>query len=182
MTQDLTDDEIQNIIDDVKDAYGVEDDDVTVDVTYDVEGTLDITIPDDVDQTELERFLEEQLADILGVPVSDVDVDVTTDPITYVISNDSYDGATDVQNQMNDPATVEELNRRLEEAFPGTVVDSVDVNDDIKADVDVTVDTTDSDVDPENAGNTIEDSQGNDGWNVDTTGNFLFSFLQTKCF
>ena len=178
VTEDLSDEEINNIVDDVKDTYGVDDEDVSVDVSYDVSGEIDVTIPENVEPSELEKFLEEQLADILGVPESEVDVtiDPETGDVTYVVSNDSYDDATGVQDQLNDPATVEELNRRLEEEFPGTVVNDISVNEDIKADVDVTVDTTDATNDPTDAGDSITDSQGNNGWDVDTTGKcFTFS-------
>ena len=179
VTEDLSDDEIADVVNDIKDKYGVDDEDVTVDVSYDVNGGIDVTIPEDVDQTELEKFLEEQLADILGVPESSVDVtiDPETGDVTYVVSNDSVDDATGVQDQLNDPATLEELQRRLDDAFPGTVVNDIEVNDDITADVDVTVDTTDATNDPDAAGDAITDSQSNNGWNVDTTGKLKKAFL-----
>ena len=179
VTQDLTDDEINDIVDDVKETYGVDDEDVKVDVTYDVTGEIDMTIPEDVDPAELEEFLEEQIADILGLPESAVDVtiDPETGKVTYVIDNDSYDDATGVQDQMNDPATQEELQKRLDDAFPGTTFNDIDVSDDITADVDVTVDTTDATNDPDAAGDSITDSQGNNGWDVDTAGTCFFAFL-----
>ena len=189
VTEDVSSEEIDSIVDDVKETYGVDDDAVTTEVTYDVKGDLDITVPEDVDTAELEDFLEEQLADILGVPESAVDVtiDPETGAVTYVVSNDSFDDASGVQDQLNDPATVEELNGRLDEAFPGVVVNDVAVDDEITADVDVTVDTTDATTDPDAAGDSINDSQGNNGWDVNTSGkkhvtfhNFLLSVSSSQ--
>ena len=191
VTEDLTDDEIQDLVDDIKDAYGVDDDAISnVEVTYDVDGEMDVTVPDGVTDSELEEFLETELADILGIPKSDVDVtiDPETGDVTYTIKNDSVDAASDIQDQLNDPATIEELNRRLDEAYPGAEITNNVVDDEIDANVDVTVDTTDATNDSETAGDSITDSQGANGWDVNTDGklspcfcNFLFLRCCSNC-
>ena len=115
------------------------------------------------------------MLEILGVPKKDVDVTISENgEVTYVISNDSVEDATGVQQQLNDPGTLEDLNRRVDEAFPGTTVNDMDVADEIEADVDVTVDTTDATNDSTGAGDSITDSQGNNGWDVNTNGILLF--------
>ena len=58
VTEDLTDEEIDEIKQDVIDSYGVNEDDVTVDVSYDVNGDMTVTIPEDgPSATELEDFI-----------------------------------------------------------------------------------------------------------------------------
>ena len=72
VTEDVNEDEI---VSDVAEAYGVDENDVTIDTTYEVTGTMTLEIPESWDDTAvLEAFLEENLADILGVDPSRVEV------------------------------------------------------------------------------------------------------------
>ena len=74
---------------------------------------------------------------------------------------------------MNDPATVEELNRRLTEQFPGMEILDSDVNPEITADVHVTVDTEDSTKDANEAAQDFADSESASGFdNVETDSKF----------
>ena len=167
VTQDLTDEEIQSLIDDVVDAYGVDDSDVTVETSYDVSGNMTLNIPETLeDANSLEVFLEENLAEILGVDPSNVEVrtvtlkhavsvevlvDPTTGEVTYTIKSDTFEDAANVQASASDPLTMEELNERLADAFPGVEITDNQVDEDIVADVDITVDTDDATKDAEEA-------------------------------
>ena len=173
VTEDLTDEEIDEIKQDVIDSYGVNEDDVTVDVSYDVNGDMTVTIPEDgPSATELEDFIATELADILGIDKNDitVSVDPETGVVTYEIDNDSYDDATGIQDLLNDPATLEELNRRLAEEYPGTEITENNVDPDVEAEVEITVDTEDATNDPETAGEDFSNKQDQNGWETDTQG------------
>ena len=166
VTADLTDEEIQDIIDDAVNDFGVDEDDVQVDVSYEVDGTMNITIPDGVAEEDLEEFIAKELADILGI--SEDQISVTVDPETgvvdYTISGDSFDDASGIQDAMNDPATIDELNNRLDEQFPGAEITGNDVEDDIEANVDVTVKTDDATNDVDEATDNFTDKQTEDGF------------------
>ena len=166
VTSDLTDEEIQDIIDDAVNDFGVGEDDVQVDVSYEVDGTMNVNIPDGVTADELEDFIAKELADILGI--SEDQISVTVDPetgvVNYTIDNESFDDASGIQDAMNDPATIDELNRRLEEQFPGAEITDNQVDDEIEANVDVTVKTDDATNDVDEATDNFTDKQTEDGF------------------
>ena len=84
VTEDVNEDEI---VSDVAEAYGVDENDVTVDTSYDVTGTMTLEVPDSWDDTAvLEAFLEENLADILGVDPSRVLVSIFHGAVTFLRS------------------------------------------------------------------------------------------------
>ena len=77
VTQDLSEEEIQNLTDDVIDAFGVNDAAVSIDTSYDITGSMSLDIPEALDDVEdLEQFLEENIADILGIDPSRVEVNL----------------------------------------------------------------------------------------------------------
>ena len=62
MTESLGNDEVSNITEEAAEAYGVDPEDITVEVVYQTTGSLDIDITGDVSEEELEEALEEELA------------------------------------------------------------------------------------------------------------------------
>ena len=59
----LTDDDINDIKDQISDYYGVDEDDVDVTVTYTTSGTIDMELPEgEYDEEALEQSIEDELA------------------------------------------------------------------------------------------------------------------------
>ena len=70
-------------------GYGVNPDDVVIEATYTVAGSLQLdSLPDDLREDELEEALEQSIADALGVHSKDVDVNVDpeTGEVTYTVT------------------------------------------------------------------------------------------------
>ena len=93
-------------------------------------------------------------------------MDPTTGVASYTISSDSFGDAADVQTNVSDPFTVEELNRRLADSFPDVVITDNQVNPEVTADVDVVVDTEDSTKDADQAAEDFANSESGSGFDT----------------
>ena len=67
MTESLSDYEVSDITDSAAEAYGVEAEDITIDVVYQTTGSLDIDVTGDVSEEDLEEALEEEISALLGI-------------------------------------------------------------------------------------------------------------------
>ena len=101
-------------------------------------------------------------------------MDPATGVASYKIISDSFGDAADVQTNVSDPFTVEEMNRRLEDSFPGVVITDNQVDPDVTADVDVVVDTEDSTKDADQAAEDFANSESGSGFDtVETESNLV---------
>ena len=89
-------------------------------MTSKVTGTMDVEIPEDCSEEELrqiEKVLQESIADSLGLNLEDVDV--TLDPETgkakYVISVDDPTLAEETQKALKDDEFVQNVNKAIGE-------------------------------------------------------------------
>ena len=90
VTASLTDEEISDLVSNVADAYGVDEEDVVLDVVYQTTGSMQVTLPADVPLEEVEASLEDELAELLGVHESEIEVTVNQDgSVTYVLTSKS---------------------------------------------------------------------------------------------
>lgn len=137
--------------------YGVEVDDVTIDTTYTVTGTIDINVDDDTADDQLERILQDTIADALGIHSSNVQVNIdpSTGDVTYAIVNDDDNIASAIQESLESLPFLEILNDGISDILPSASVFEISSDDDIEMEVVITVDASESDIDVEDANNRI---------------------------
>ena len=139
VTESIDVDEVNDIQTEVADTYGVGIEEVNVDIVYQTTGTLDLSIGDDVDEEQLASDLEDELAALLGLHEGEIEVTIENGVATYVINSDSVETAEEIQSVLDNSET----QSTLDEAVGDEVtIDSMTVDEDITAEIVVTVDTT----------------------------------------
>ena len=177
----LNETEIADLQQDIADEYGVNVDDVDVDVTYTVSGELQLNeVPQGVSEEELEAIIEQELADSLGLHPKDVEVDVNmeTGEVSYTVTVDDSKVASNAQDTLQDEDQfLDTFNQELAEVLPGTTAISNTADDDILMQVDITVDATDSSVDVSTVTDNLVQEYTEEGFDVVAdSNNFLFFF------
>ena len=172
VTESLSETEVNDIQSQAADAYGVDAEDITVEVVYQTTGTLDIDVTGDVSEEELEEALEEEIAALLGVHEGNVNVNITDGVAYYTITSDSAETASDVQDTLNQAETTSTLDEAIEDEFPTVEVSSVNVDEDVTAEVIVTVDTSSAENNLNNAAENLEESFEDQGYTADAESNF----------
>ena len=168
VTESIPDDEVVDIQNEVADTYGVDADDVTIEVVYQTTGTLDITITDDsVPNEELEEALEDEIAALLGIHEGNVEVTIEDGVASYTITSDSAESAQTYQDALNEPAAV----TAIDSGVAAVDVSDVKVDEAVTADVVVTVDTSSASNNLNNAAETLDKSFEEQGYNAETESN-----------
>ena len=151
--------------------YGVDSNDVTVEASYTVSGSIDVeNIPDDVTDVQLEEILEQSIADALGVHSKDVDVtvDPTTGEVTYTVTSSDDVAATDIQNALESDTFLNDLNNEIVEDIPTATVATVSADEEIEMELVVVIDATESTVDIEETNRQITAEFENQGVSADS--------------
>ena len=148
VSDDLTTEEINEIIEDVEEELDIYPGNVDVEVTYETSGVINLALAEDVDfdSEELEQALEESIAEILDIHVSDVDViiDEDTGDITYTITAENYDDSIDIQAQLQDPAVIASIGAAVSENIEGVSDVSVVPEYGVDVHVELIIDSTDA--------------------------------------
>jgi len=145
VTSTVSDEDTNDIVSDIADAYGVEDGDVEVSVQYITTGILNVSIEDSIPQFEALASLEAAISAVLGVHISDVTVSMNDDnTITYSLSKDTYDDVKLILNATSLDSFITLVNANLESSDSSIVVDSATADNEIEVVISATVDTTDS--------------------------------------
>ena len=191
VNESLTETQIDALRDTVANEYGLPSEKVDVDVVYKTvklfffslfpplstalfleTGTLNLTIPAGVDETEFLESVKDRLAEILGVHESQIDVFVDeTGDVKYTICNFVMLKEHSKSSKcISDTATAEEaavLRNTLKEGdsktllgelsnlYPGLVVNEISPDDEILVDVLITADTSNA---SQNLANAKDDS------------------------
>ena len=163
--ESLDDSEVANITSEVAEAYGVEEEDVTVEIVYQTTGSINISFNGTVDEDALEEALEEEIASLLGVHESSVDVTLANGTATYVITSDSAENASETVETMSGSNVTEIIGDAIDESFAVGIEDVV-VDDDITAEVIATVDTSDASERLDDAAEKLEDAFESYGYNA----------------
>ena len=171
MTESLNDDEVSNITEEAAEAYGVDPEDITVEVVYQTTGSLDIDITGDVSEEELEEALEEELAALLGIHEGNIEVNITDGVAYYTITADNAEAAQDLQETLAEPESTATLDEGISESFPEVDVSGVTVDPEVTAEVVVTVDTSGAENNLNQATETIEDIFEDQGYSADAESN-----------
>ena len=141
--ESLDNEDVVNITNEVAESYGVDEEDVTVEIVYQTTGSLNITINGTTDEDALAEALEDEIASVLGIHESSVEVTVENGTATYVITSATAEDASEsieIMGKSNVSAIIQDS---VEDDFPVNIEDVV-VKEDITAEIIVTVDTGDA--------------------------------------
>lgn len=161
--ESLTANAIADIENEVMTTYGVDADDVTIDVAYVLSGEIQVTNDGSLADEEFAEELEQSIAALLGVHSSDVDVTIDDSGVaSYTVRADSAGEAAELQEVLAQNGIEDSL------ILPDGV-DATDLNvaSLVAAEVTVTVDTSDADNNLDNAAADLEHSFRSEGWNAD---------------
>lgn len=155
VTESMNTDEVHDIQTEVANTYGVDIEEVDVDVVYQTTGTLDLSIGDNIDEDQLISDLENELLALLGLQEGEIEITIENGVATYVIDSNSVETAQEIQSVLESS----ELQATLDEAVGDDVtIDSMAVDDEITAEIVVTVDTTNAENNLQEAGEALEES------------------------
>lgn len=158
--------EIDEIYQQSADAYGLDQEDIIVEVMYQTTGSIDIDIIGDVSVDQLEEFLEEELATLLEVHKSSVEVDIDENgTATYTITSGNAEVAEEANTILSDVNSRTILENEINEVF-GISISSVEVGNDILAEVVVTIDSSEAENNLVNAAQTLEDLFEDQGYST----------------
>ena len=145
-TSDIDQNTIDNYAFDIADNYGVDTSDVAVSTNYETSGTLSLTIPDDVSQSELTDAVTASLADSLGVHPQNVEVtvDMETGDVEFTIISDTFNNAAGISFDLNRYQNQDEISDLIQDALPGVSVDALDTSEDVKVTFEITIDANDA--------------------------------------
>ena len=140
---------IDNYASDIADYYGVDASDVAVSTNYESSGTLSLTIPDDVSQSELTDAVTASLADSLGIHPQNVEVtvDMETGEVEFTIISDSFNNAAGVSFDLNNYQYQDDITNLLQDALPGVSVAVVDTSEDVNVTFEIEIDANDAEND-----------------------------------
>ena len=176
----LTAEELEAFAEDIATSYGVAASDVDIQATYAVSGTMQLdTLPEGVTQEELETFLEQGIADSLGVHPRDVTVavDPESGTVTYTVTSEDNSSAQTTQASLDTADFLSSLNENLAEANDALVVTAVEAEP-VVMDVVVTVDATEATADVTETSSQIVQDFESQGYSADTESKFLDFWLR----
>jgi hypothetical protein len=146
--EEISEETLSNITQQIVSEYGVDEEDIQIEVDYIVNGTFDIEgeVPTDLEERQLLiETLEDELAELLGLHEGDVDVTVNENgEIVYIINSDSFEDAENLQEILSFDNTTSILNNEVQEVLPEVSITTVGVEEDITTDINIVVDVTDA--------------------------------------
>jgi hypothetical protein len=132
--------------------YGVDVEDVTIEPTYSVSGSIEINdVSRDISDEEFEQILKDSIADALDVHSRDVKIaiDKNTREVTYVVSSNDEEVASNIQETIRSSSFLNDLNDEISSVLPSTAISSIDADDEIEVELIVTIDASESTTDVE---------------------------------
>jgi len=173
----LEDSDISKIVSDVVSAFGVEEDDVIVEITYTSTGALVLNVTvDEESKDELEETFENEIASILGIHEGNIDVTIENGTAFYRISSSSAEGSAEFLTILGSENITQRINDAVEEEY-GVEVTSMDTNPEIIAEVVVTVDTDNAENRLDDATNIIAGALAENGFDVLVESIIIFHFF-----
>ena len=161
-------DELSDIQRDVEDAYGVDAENINIEIVYQTSGNITINVTDDtISDEELAEAFEEEIATLLGIHESSVEVTVDHGVVSYIITSSTAETAQVIQDSLVEP----ELLTNLEGSLP-IGIESFNLNDLINAEVVVTVDTSGAENNLSRSAEILEETFQNQGYDAKVESNF----------
>lgn len=170
VTESIATIELDNIQQQSADVYGVDLEDITVEVVYQTTGTIDIEIADDVSIEELEESLEEELAIILDVHKGVIEVTIEDGVASYTITSDSAESLGEANDILSQPSSQLIVNNAISDEYEVSIL-SVNPEDNISADVIVTIDSSDAKNNLRDAARSLEDIFQEQGYTASAESN-----------
>ena len=145
VTESMSQQEVDEVTSQLAEIYGVDVNDIETTVDYVTSGTLDVTIPEDVSESEAIEVLQESISDVLGVHVKDVTVLIEDDgSVTYSIHGASVDEVEAIQNIASQDDFASQITENLVESDSDVVVEAATSNEEIEVVISATLDTSDA--------------------------------------
>ena len=175
ITDALSTDEIKYINDIVLSAYGVAQDDVTIDPKYELEGVVNADINGLVDPNVALENIEEALSNVLNVPDKNIHVfvDPETDEIKFKVIDSSFDNLSSIKGAMGSDNFVDDMNKAMDKINIDIAINDLNVSDDINANIEITVDVTETDVTNTEGEKNVSSTLGEE-WSVNSEGILTF--------
>lgn len=119
VTANLTNEEIDDLIVAVENTFGLFPHNVEAEISYDITGTIQIDMNEEVSTEELISTLEDSIAQTLNVHVSDVVVEIGSEGVaTYTISSSTMEEASSLQAALQEDFTIEAISNETRNAIP----------------------------------------------------------------
>lgn len=162
VTESISVEEASNIQAEVAEAYGVDSEDVNVEVIYQTSGSITIDVTDDtISDQELAENLEEEIATLLGVHEGNVEVTIMDGVASYIITSDTAETAQDIHDTLVEPELISSIEELL-----SIQIDSFNFDPSISTEVVITVDTSGAENNLSRAAETLEESFTNQGFDA----------------
>lgn len=172
VTESLNMTELEHIQQQSVNVYDVESEDVIIEVVYQTTGTIDLEIIGNKSIEGLEESLETELAQLLEVHEGNVDVTIDNDVATYTITSDSAESAEEANAILSDATLQSIIEDAIGEEFDVSI-SGVNVEDEITADIVVTIDSSGAENNVEDAAQELEDILRNKGYTASAESNSI---------
>ena len=181
VTESLSESDLLDLQNEVVETYGVEEEDVIVEVIYETTGSVALENLEGISEELLESALEDEIANLLGVHENQVEVSIIDGIAYYTIDSNSVEAAYDIQDILNEPESTTRIETMIGETFPGVdVTSSVVVNPETTAQVVITVDTSGAENNLVESSSALEATFENQGYTAEAESkNFVRSFLSS---
>ena len=146
MTEELTDADIESILNIAIDEFDVSNEDINAEVFYVTSATIHLSIPEETSEDEVVDALSSSLANLLGVHPRDIvvtSVDLETGEIEYEVSSETFSETSDIQSVL-DLLSNDDIKESMQELLPSVTVESNNVDENIEVDVAIVVDGSDA--------------------------------------
>jgi hypothetical protein len=151
VTESVSQSELSDIQSEVAETYGVDAEDVNVQIVYQTTGSIQIDASDStLTKDELTEVFEAEIATLLGIHEGNVAVKIENGVASYVITSDTAETAQNMEDSISKSDSIEALTHSIEDVLAINVL-SVEIDDGINAEVVVTVDTRDAENNLNNA-------------------------------
>ena len=169
--------EVNDIQTEVAETYGVDEEEVNIEVVYQTTGSIVIDTDGTLSDEVIAQALEDEVSALLGIHEGNVEITIEDGVAFYTITSDTAESATDAQDVIADLTNV------VDTSLPVDIV-SVNVDPDISAEVVVTVDTSDAESNLNNAASTLEQTFADQGFDAQAESNFQLDVyrIENTCF
>jgi hypothetical protein len=140
---------IDNYASEIADYYGVDSSDVTVSTNYETSGTLSLTIPNNISESELIDTVITSLADALGTHPQNVEVtiDMENGEVQFTIISPTFSEAAEVLFDLNAYQNQDDITTSIQDKLPGVSVDDLTTIEDVSVAFEIIVDANNAERD-----------------------------------
>ena len=118
VTSEFSSIELENITETIKEQYGISNQEIELESTYQLSGLLKMSTPEDVSEKKALQMIEESLSELLGIHPSQMKLSLNEDGnMNYVISSETFDDLSAIQNEFENDEFVVELETILQNKF-----------------------------------------------------------------